>query len=53
MLVGMVAVVIFMAIYYQTAGLVADLVLLLNVLLIMAAMAFLRATLTLPLESYN
>lgn len=48
MLVGMAAVVIFMAIYYQTAGLVADLVLLLNVLLIMAAMAFLRATLTLP-----
>jgi preprotein translocase subunit SecD len=48
MIVGMGAVVAFMAFYYRTAGLVADLVLLLNVLLIMSAMASLRATLTLP-----
>ena len=48
MIVGMGAVILFMAIYYRTAGLVADLVLLLNVLLIMSAMASLRATLTLP-----
>jgi preprotein translocase subunit SecD len=48
MIVGMTAVVLFMAFYYQAAGLVADFVLLLNVLLIMAVMASLRATLTLP-----
>jgi preprotein translocase subunit SecD len=48
MVVGMFGVVLFMAIYYRMAGVVADLVLLLNVLLIMSAMASLRATLTLP-----
>lgn len=48
MLIGMSAVIIFMAVYYQVAGLIADLVLLLNVLFIMAVMASLQATLTLP-----
>jgi preprotein translocase subunit SecD len=37
-----------MVIYYGTAGFIADLALALNVLIIMAAMAALRATLTLP-----
>ncbi len=47
-LVGSLAVVIFMVIYYGTAGFIADLALALNILIIMAAMAALRATLTLP-----
>lgn len=46
--VGAVAVVIFMVVYYGTAGLVADLALVLNVLIVLAAMAALKATLTLP-----
>jgi preprotein translocase subunit SecD len=48
MMVGMGAVVLFMALYYGAAGLIADMVLLLNVILILSAMASLRATLTLP-----
>ena len=48
MIIGMAAVILFMAVYYRTGGLVADFVLLLNVLIILGAMAFLRATLTLP-----
>jgi preprotein translocase subunit SecD len=48
MIAGMGAVVVFMMIYYQTAGLIADIVLALNVLIIMGALAVLRATLTLP-----
>jgi preprotein translocase subunit SecD len=46
--IGAAAVIIFMVVYYGTAGVVADLALMLNVLLILAAMAALRATLTLP-----
>jgi preprotein translocase subunit SecD len=48
MLIGMTAVIIFMAIYYQVAGLIANLVLFLNVLFIMAVMASFQATLSLP-----
>ncbi len=47
-LVGFVFVVIFMVIYYRAAGLIADLALFLNLLFIMAVMAGLEATLTLP-----
>ncbi len=47
-LIGFVAVVIFMAIYYRVFGLVADVVLLVNVVLIIAVLAMLQATLTLP-----
>jgi preprotein translocase subunit SecD len=48
MLVGGLAVVLFMLIYYKGSGLVADLALTLNLLLIVAGLAALRATLTLP-----
>ena len=47
-LIGLVLVVIFMVIYYRSAGLIANLALLLNILFIMAVMAGFEATLTLP-----
>ena len=46
--VGLTAVVLFTAIYYRVSGLIAVFGLLFNVLLILAAMAFFQATLTLP-----
>jgi len=46
--IGLVLVVVFMAIYYKLFGLVADLVLLLNLVLIVAVLSLLQATLTLP-----
>jgi len=46
--VGAVAVLIFMAIYYNGAGLLADFGLTLNILLLVCVMAALQATLTLP-----
>ncbi len=46
--VGGLLVVAFMAVYYKGAGLVADLALVLNVVLIMGALAMFGATLTLP-----
>jgi preprotein translocase subunit SecD len=48
MIVGGVIVLVFMIIYYGFAGLIADLAVLLNILFIMAALAGLEATLTLP-----
>jgi preprotein translocase subunit SecD len=48
MCIGGLLVVIFMVIYYKTAGLIADLALLLNILLIGAGLAAFGATLTLP-----
>jgi preprotein translocase subunit SecD len=45
---GLGLVVLAMAIYYRMAGLIADVALTLNALLILAALAFLQATLTLP-----
>jgi preprotein translocase subunit SecD len=48
MAVGGVLVVAFMVIYYGGSGIVADLALILNIVLIMAGLAALRATLTLP-----
>lgn len=46
--VGLSAVVLFTAVYYRASGLIAVFGLILNVLLILAAMAFFQATLTLP-----
>lgn len=47
-LIGVVLVVIFMAIYYQLSGLVANLGMVLNVVYLMGSLAALGATLTLP-----
>jgi preprotein translocase subunit SecD len=46
--IGLSAVVVFMGIYYRGSGLVSVFALLLNVTLLLAAMAFFQATLTLP-----
>ncbi len=48
MIVGGAVVVIFMIIYYSMAGLIADVALMFNILLILAGLAFFGATLTLP-----
>ena len=48
MCIGGLLVIIFMVIYYKTAGLVADLALILNILFIGAGLAGFQATLTLP-----
>ncbi len=48
MMVGGLLVVIFMLIYYKGSGLIADLALFLNILLIAAGLAGFQATLTLP-----
>ncbi len=48
LVVALVLVMLFMAIYYKLSGLVADFVLLLNVFFLLAVMAALGATLTLP-----
>jgi preprotein translocase subunit SecD len=48
LLVGMGGVFLFMAIYYHTFGLVADLVLLANVVLLTALLSMMRASLSLP-----
>jgi preprotein translocase subunit SecD len=47
-IIGLVLVVLFMGIYYRRAGWVANFALVLNVVLMLSAMAFFRATLTLP-----
>lgn len=47
-IVGALAVLIFMAIYYNGAGLLADFGLTLNILMLVCVMAALQATLTLP-----
>jgi preprotein translocase subunit SecD len=46
--IGFVAVLIFMAFYYRVFGLVADLALALNLVLIVAILSMLQATLTMP-----
>lgn len=48
MIMGGLAVILFMAVYYKGAGLIADLALVLNVTLIAAGLAAFQATLTLP-----
>lgn len=47
-IIGGILVVLFMVIYYKISGAIADLALILNLILIMGALAGLRATLTLP-----
>ena len=47
-LVGTLATIIFMLIYYKGSGLIADFALILNIVLLFGAMASLNATLTLP-----
>ena len=47
-LVGLALVIVFMLIYYKGAGVNADVALILNAVLLLGAMAALRATLTLP-----
>ncbi|MDO9633296.1 MAG: protein translocase subunit SecD, partial [Humidesulfovibrio sp.] len=46
--IAAIAIILFMAIYYSTAGIIADIVLLLNIVLTMAGLAAFGATLTLP-----
>jgi len=46
--IGAAAVLVFMAVYYSGAGLLADFGLLLNILLLICVMAAMQATLTLP-----
>jgi len=48
MILGMVAIMIFMLIYYNASGLLANFALILNILLIIAILSALKATLTLP-----
>jgi preprotein translocase subunit SecD len=47
-IIGTIAVILFMLIYYRFSGLIADFALFLNVVLLLGAMASLNATLTLP-----
>ncbi|MGC9363117.1 MAG: protein translocase subunit SecD [Fidelibacterota bacterium] len=47
-LIGFCLVILFMAIYYKTAGLLADLAVVLNFIFVLAILATLGATLTLP-----
>jgi preprotein translocase subunit SecD len=48
LIIGTLAVVIFMIIYYHLFGLIADIALILNVIFILAIMSLLGATMTLP-----
>ncbi|MDP2168440.1 MAG: protein translocase subunit SecD [Thermodesulfovibrionales bacterium] len=47
-IVGSLCVIVFMLFYYRLSGLIADLALVLNIMLLLGAMAALNATLTLP-----
>ncbi len=47
-ILGVIVVVVFMAVYYLWAGLVADIALIMNALLLLAALAYFKSTLTLP-----
>jgi preprotein translocase subunit SecD len=47
-LIGTALVVVFMVIYYNMFGLIADVVLLINIVLLLAVLSVLQATLTLP-----
>ena len=48
MIIGGLVVVLFMVVYYGISGIIADLALLFNIVIIMAGLAFFGATLTLP-----
>jgi len=47
-LIGAASVIVFMIIYYRFSGLVADVALMLNILMLLAVLSLFRATLTLP-----
>jgi preprotein translocase subunit SecD len=47
-LIGLVAVLVFMVLYYRASGLIADVALALNAVLVLSAMAMVGSTLTLP-----
>lgn len=47
-MIGFLAVIVFMVIYYRGSGFIATTALVMNLLIVMAAMAYLHATLTLP-----
>ncbi len=47
-IIAILLVTLFMAFYYKLSGLIADFAMLLNVILLLGAMAFLNATLTMP-----
>jgi len=47
-LIGFILVVIFMAVYYRLSGLVADSVLIINIVVLLGVLAAFKATLTLP-----
>jgi preprotein translocase subunit SecD len=47
-IISLILVMAFMAIYYKLSGVLADVALVLNLLMVLACMAFLKATLTLP-----
>ena len=47
-IIGTILVVLFMIIYYKLSGVIADFALLLNIILLLGAMASLNATLTMP-----
>ena len=47
-ILGVVVVVVFMLIYYRWAGIVADIALVMNAILLLAALAYFKSTLTLP-----
>ena len=48
MLISFVIVIVFMVVYYKKSGLIADLALILNLIIVMAVLAYFNATLTLP-----
>ena len=47
-MIGMIIVVLFMMVYYKLSGLIADFALICNILIIMAALSMLNASLSLP-----
>ncbi|MDR1523492.1 MAG: protein translocase subunit SecD [Endomicrobium sp.] len=47
-LIGVIVVFIFMFVYYRTSGIIADIALALNLIILMAVMAYFQFTLTLP-----
>lgn len=48
LIVSSIVVVVFMAVYYRTAGLIANIALLMNMLFIVSAMVYVKAAFTLP-----
>jgi SecD/SecF fusion protein len=47
-IIGTIAVAVFMLVYYMLAGVVADMALMLNIVILLGALCFIEATLTMP-----